>query len=330
MKFLIAGFGSIGRRHFYNLKALGEKDILFYRSGQSQLPTEDLAGYPVEHDLDAALAHRPDAVIVANPTAFHLDVAIPAAQSGCHLLLEKPISHNLDRVEELDTAVNNSGCRVLVGFQFRFHPGLQKIVEILSSGELGRPYSARAHWGEYLPEWHPWENYRRGYSARTDLGGGVLLTLCHPFDYLRWLLGEINEVWAFTSRSGELKIEVEDQAEVGLEFDGGTMASVHLDYLQRPAAHWLEILCMSGALHWDAGSHVLRVLRGKDGSELEIPAPVAFDRNDLFLAEMRHFIDVVSGRAEPQCTLEDGHRALEIALAAYRSSAEGEKVELAR
>jgi len=87
---------------------------------------------------------------------------------------------------------------------------------------------------------------------------------------------------------------------------------------------------MSGALHWDAGSHVLRVLRGKDGSELEIPAPVAFDRNDLFLAEMRHFIDVVSGRAEPQCTLEDGHRALEIALAAYRSSAEGEKVKLAR
>ena len=329
MKFLIAGFGSIGRRHFHNLKVLGEKDILFYRSGQSQLPTEDLTGYAVEHDLDAALAHRPDAVIVATPTALHLDVAIPAAQSGCHLLLEKPISHNLDRLEELDFAVNNSGCRVLVGFQFRFDPGLQKIVEILASGKLGPPYSARAHWGEYLPEWHPWENYRHGYSARADLGGGVLLTLCHPFDYLRWLIGEIHEVWAFTSRSGQLEIEVEDQAEVGLKFDGGILASVHLDYLQRPTAHWLKILCMNGELHWDAGSHILRVLRGKGSSEQEIPAPVAFERNDLFLAEMRHFVDIVAGRAEPQCDLEDGHRALEVTLAAHRSSAKGEKIKLA-
>ena len=144
MRFLIAGFGSIGRRHFRNLRALGERDLLFYRTGLSQLSNEELVGVPVETDLEAALAHKPDAVIVANPTALHLDVAIPAAQAGCHLLLEKPLSHNLERVIELEKAVKTRGSRVLMGFQYRFHPGLQKASELIAQGELGRPLSARA------------------------------------------------------------------------------------------------------------------------------------------------------------------------------------------
>lgn len=328
MKFLIAGFGSIGRRHFRNLKALGEKDILFYRSGQGQLEDQELASHAVERDLQTALAHKPEAVIVANPTALHLDVAIPAAQAGCHILLEKPISNSLGRVDELAAAARKSGSRILVGFQYRFHPGLQKMAELLHSGELGVPLSARAHWGEYLPDWHPNEDYRKGYSARADLGGGVVLTLSHPFDYLRWLLGEVYEVWGDVKRSGQLEIDVEDEAEIGLQFAGGTLASVHLDYLQRPPAHWLEIVCSAGLLHWDAGSGQLNVQRSRDGSQQEFPPPAGFERNELFLAQMRHFIDVVKGGAAPHCTLEDGRRALEIALAVHRSAEKGQRIQL--
>ena len=79
MKILIAGFGSIGRRHFRNLLALGERDILFYRTGRSTLNDGELGGFIVETDLQAALAHQPQAVVIANPTALHLPVAIPAA-----------------------------------------------------------------------------------------------------------------------------------------------------------------------------------------------------------------------------------------------------------
>lgn len=328
MKFLITGFGSIGRRHLRNLKSLGEKDILFYRTGFSQLEDAELAGLTVETNLGAALAHKPDAVIVANPTALHLGVAIPAAQAGCHLLLEKPLSHSLERVDQLEAAVQASGSRVLVGFQYRFHPGLQKAVELLASGELGKPFSARAHWGEYLPGWHPWEDYRKGYSARGELGGGVVLTLSHPFDYLRRLLGEVDSVWASTAHSGELDIEVEDQAEIGLAFAYGPLGSVHLDYLQRPGTHWLEVQCANGAFHLDFVSGLLKVSRSSGGGEQEFPVPAGFERNELFLAQMRHFIEVVNGRADPLCTLADGRRALELALATHTSAAEGRRVDL--
>ncbi|MEX2144540.1 MAG: Gfo/Idh/MocA family oxidoreductase [Anaerolineales bacterium] len=326
MKILISGFGSIGRRHFRNLKSLGERDILFHRTGFSQLPNEELAGLTVENDLAAALGRKPDAVIVANPTALHLDVAIPAANAGCALFLEKPISHNIDRVAELERAARASGSRLLVGFQYRFHPGLQKAYEFIASGELGKPLSARAHWGEFLPSWHPWEDYRRGYSARSDLGGGVVLTLCHPFDYLRMLLGDVASVWASTAHSGELDIDVEDQAEIGLEFESGALGSIHLDYLQKPGSHWLEVTCAHGALRLDFSSNLLKITRSSSSGEQEFPAPVGFERNDLFLAQMRHFIEVAKGETQPKCTLTDGRKALELALAVHASAVEGHKV----
>ena len=98
MKIMIAGLGSIGRRHLRNLLALGETDLLLYRTRQSTLPDDEFSTIPVETDLEAALAQNPQAVIISNPTALHLDVAIPSAQHGCHLLIEKPVSHTTARV----------------------------------------------------------------------------------------------------------------------------------------------------------------------------------------------------------------------------------------
>jgi predicted dehydrogenase len=313
MKFLIAGFGSIGRRHLRNLLALGERDILLYRTHRSTLPDGEFAGFPVETNLDTALAGGVDAVIIANPTSLHLKVAVPAAQAGCHLLIEKPLSHSLKGIQRLLQAVKASGSRVLVGYQFRFHPGLQRIAQLLQEGAIGRPVSVRAHWGEYLPDWHPWEDYRQAYAARQDLGGGVVLTLSHPIDYLRWLLGDIRQVWALTARSGELDLQgVEDIAEIGLKFQNGCLGSIHLDYLQRPPTHQLEIIGSQGTLRWDNASGEASLYMAETGAWEHFPVPVGFERNHLFLAEMRHFLDVARGASQPLCTLEDGIAALRI------------------
>lgn len=336
MKFLIAGLGSIGRRHLRNLLALGERDILLYRTYRSSLPDDDLAAFPVEKDLEAALAQRPQAVIVSNPTALHLDVAIPAAQAGCHLLLEKPISHSLDRVKELFTTIQSQQVQVLVGYQFRFHPGLQKVKQILVEGRVGKPLSFRAEFSEYLPGMHPWEDYRTSYSALHSLGGGVILTLCHPLDYLRWLLGEVKTVWAYVRQLSELSLDVEDTAEIGMEFENGAIGSVHLDYNRRPPAHHLEIVGTLGTLRWDNADGTVSIYRvdhtpsesKRDSQWEKFSPPVGFERNDMFLDEMRHFVSIVRENSEPQCTLNDGHQALRLVLAAHHSSREGVLVSM--
>jgi predicted dehydrogenase len=290
VKFVIAGLGSIGRRHLRNLVASGQRDEHLLRSGRSTLPNDELDGFPTVKDLHSALDWRPDAVIVSNPTALHLDVAIPAAEAGCQLLIEKPLSDSMARVEVLQRAVEASGCRVLVGFQFRFHPTLKKVKSLIEGGSLGRVASIQAHWGEYLPEWHPWEDYRESYAARRDLGGGALLTLCHPFDYLRWIFGEVAEAGGVAERG--LGLEVEAVVDAALRFRSGVQASIHLDYLETPPAHYLEVVGGDGRLRWDGRSGALDLSGSREAETQHLTVPDGFGRNDMFLAEMKHFMDV--------------------------------------
>jgi len=340
MKILIAGLGSIGRRHFRNLVALGEKDLVLLRTHKATLPDDELAGYPVETDLAEALKkHQPRAVVVSNPTALHMDVAIPAAQAGCAILLEKPISNDLARVDELRQAAAQSGSKILVGFQFRYHPTLNKARELIAAGAIGRALTVHAHWGEYLPNWHPWEDYRQSYAARADLGGGVIVTLTHPLDYLRYLLGEVQELWSFNGHISPLEMDVEDVAEIGLKFVSGVIGGVHMNYVQRPPVHRLEIVGAGGTLRWDNADGLLTMLQTPDAfgswssqpsptvSE-QYPLPDGFERNQLFVAQMRHFLVVASGESDPLCSLEDGVRALEMARAAYQSQETGHKIQL--
>ncbi|NSW51321.1 MAG: Gfo/Idh/MocA family oxidoreductase [Anaerolineae bacterium] len=306
MKFLIAGFGSIGRRHFRNLAALGENDIVLLRTHRSTLDDDEIHGVPAESTIEAALKHWPDAVIIANPTANHLAVAIPAAQAGCHILVEKPVSDTLDGIDDLRSALAHHQRQLLVGFQFRYHPGLRRVKELLDRNVIGRPLLARAHWGEYLPDWHPWEDYRGSYAARKDLGGGVVRTLSHPLDYLRWLMGDVEQVKAITGNFSDLELsDVEDMGEIQLRFLNGAFGSLNVNYFQRPARHDLEIVGTKGTIRWDNADGACRWWTDNAGWQVH-PLPTGFDRNDLFLAEMQHFIAIIRGEVIPLCGLEDG------------------------
>lgn len=331
MRFLICGLGAVGRRHLRNLAALGQEDVVLYRTGRATLENEELKDYPVEHDIVRALERwNPEVTIISNPTSMHMNIALAASKAGSHLFIEKPISHSIEGIHELQEIIIENELHAYVGFQFRFHPGFLYVKRLLEHQEIGEVLSAHVIWGEYLPNWHPWEDYRKSYSARKDLGGGVVLTLCHPFDYLRWLLGEVTEVTAETGQSDLLDLEVEDSADVTLRFEAGYRATVHLDYLQRPTIHQLRIVGSDGILLWDHADGSVRWWSA-DSSELPtFTVPKGFERNQLFMDEIEHFLQVISGEAESRCSLEDGIKALEIALAVHQSAEHGKRIYLNR
>ena len=154
----------------------------------------------------------------------------------------------------------------------------------------------------------------------------MILTLCHPLDYLRMLLGDVESLWAFTARRGGLDLPVEDTAEIGLRFASGAIGSVHLDYLQQPATHTLEIVGSAGTLRWNNADGALSIYRpgaarlaGRDAARKASSATGC--------SWMRCAIScpLARGEAAPACTLEDGIRALKIALRARESAADGQR-----
>jgi len=318
---LLVGFGSIGRRHLTNLHELGITDWAVVHTGRGTLPFEPPAPVRTYPDLAAALAtESPAFAVVANPTALHLTTARACAERGCDVLLEKPVSHSTDGLDDLAATVTRVGVEVLVGFQFRYHPALHAVAGLLADGTLGAPCAASVVWAEHLPDWHPWEDWRTGYAARPELGGGVHHTICHPFDYLRMLFGEVVSVSAHLSDRHPLGLEVPEAVDVRLGF-ADVDATVHLDYWSRPQTHRLEVTGTLGSVIWDYVAGTLAVRTATDTDWRVRPVPGVAERNDLFVTQSRHFLEVVARDAPPRCALADGVAAVRIADAIERSSA---------
>ncbi len=312
MKFLIAGLGSIGRRHLQNLLALGQHDIILYRTGKGTLSDLDQE-FPVYHDLSAAMEVNPDAVLISNPTALHMPVAETAARAGAHIFLEKPISHTFDSLQKFESAMQTSTSQVFVAYQFRFNFGIREIKRLLDQGMLGKPLSFISRWGEYLPDWHPWEDYRLSYAAHTEMGGGVVLTLSHPIDYLHWFFGDVAQLTAKTGNRSDLDLACEDYADAHLVFHSGVEGELHLDYDSKPKVHDLHIVCEKGGIFWDYDSSDVQITHSDSHTELSSP-PACYTRNDMYIEELKHFIAVCQGAEKPLCNYHDGKQVLNIAL----------------
>ena len=330
MKGLIVGLGSIGRRHARNWAALGLGPLAVCR--QLGRPQPEALGVEAREytSLQRALdTERPDVVLVTNPTSLHVETACQALRAGAHVLVEKPLGDALSGVAELLHTASASNRHVMVGYNLRFHPGLQRLKALADRQAIGRIVSARAEYGEYLPDWHPWEDYRASYSGRRDLGGGAVLTLSHALDAVCWLLGAPRRLTAMAAHASSLEIDTEDVADIVLQFKHCQTATVHVDYLRRPPRHALELVGEGGVLRWDnEANRILQYVPSTRQWRVEEGDP-RFERNDMYLAELRHFVACVRGELERP--LVDGQQAaavLAIVLAALRASTDGRSVDL--
>ena len=339
------GLGAIGQRHLRNLREIvgDDLEVIAWRTRRlnrvltPQMQVEQNAdlesrfNISVFTELADALAQKPDIAVMANPTHAHVPAAIEAARAGCHLFLEKPLSHNLDGIAELQEIVREKNLVAFVGYQLRFHPCYKLVRELLQGSAIGNLLAARIAFGEYLPAWHPYEDYRESYAARRELGGGVVLTQIHDLDIALWLFGMPRRVFALGGHFSDLELDVEDTVSMLLECEyphqeysqseqTRRALPVHIqqDYLQKPGTRSLEIIGDAGKIALDYTLSQVEVFRAVC-ERAEIHCFENFERNQIFTEEMQHFLDCVRTGAKPSVTIEDGAQSLQIALAALRS-----------
>ncbi|MCX6035429.1 MAG: Gfo/Idh/MocA family oxidoreductase [Chloroflexi bacterium] len=346
MKVLIIGLGGIGQRHLRNLQLLlgNEAEIIAHDlrpnppvlTDQLQIEQgsslEEKYNLRIFLDLEQALAQKPDVVFVCNPSSLHVPAAMRAAQEGCHIFIEKPLSNNLEQVDELISLVESRGLKAVIGYQMRFHPCLQRLHTLINEKKVGRILSVRAEIGEYMPGWHTYEDYRQMYASRQDLGGGVILSQIHELDYLYWLFGLPRSIYTLGGHLSSLEIDVEDTADTLMEcvMDGHPLpVTLHQDYLQRPLSRFCEVFGEDGKIRVDIRALKVDVFDGQ-GNQVEASSYEGFQRNQLFLDELKDFLECLQGKKTPLVDLRAGLQSLRMALAAKESLAKGQVVNLMR
>jgi predicted dehydrogenase len=323
-RFLIIGCGSIGKRHLGNLLAARYGDVIaFDVSADRAADVRSRFGVDAYSDLDRALNRGPQVALITAPTSLHVPLAQQAAERGCHLFIEKPLSHSRDGVETLLERVCRDDRITLVGCNLRFHPGLIIVKRLLEEGAVGRVVAARVEVGHYLPDWHPAEDYRQGYSARTDLGGGIILDAVHEIDYIRWLLGPIRSVACFAEKLSHLEIQTEDTAALLFRFMDGAIGEVHLDYVQRAYSRTCHIIGDAGTIRWDYTSGEVRTYTASSHAWSTVANPAGWQPNQMYVDELAHFARCLDGDERPALDVSDAARVLDVALAAKESSRAG-------
>lgn len=260
---LIVGLGSIGQRHLRLLRAaLPEAEIRVLRHSASSGPIKYADG--CLDQLEAAAEFSPQLAIIASPAPFHLRAALPLAEAGSHVLVEKPISDGIEGVTDLIALCAKRGQQLQVGYNLRFLNSLQVFRTEITQGSIGSVRAVRCEVGQYLPEWRERVDYRKTVSAKAALGGGVLLELSHELDMLRWVFGEVAWLSSWVGRQSELEIDVEDCVMLQMGFASGNVAQVAMDCIRHDTTRLCTAIGDAGSLRWDAVAG--RVARFDPGS----------------------------------------------------------------
>ena len=319
MKILIIGFGSIAKRHINNLIHNINCEIIVY-SRRKNIRFLDHKKIMVLNSLEKCLLEKPDVALITNETAFHIPMAIKMAKSGLDLFIEKPLSNSTNGIKTLQKIVKQKKLVTQMGCNLRFHKCIIKIRQLINQKKIGKVISIQSENGSYLPDWHPNEDYRKGYASDRQLGGGIILTMIHDIDYLYWIFGNPKSIFSVSGKFSDLDISAEDYCSSIIEFKNNIMAELHLDFFQRPEFRGCKIKGTKGVIYWNSDKNEIRLFKNRKKVWEVVLALKKFQRNEMYIDEIIHFLKCVKNRKQTINNLNEGIKTMKIALAMKKSS----------
>ena len=340
MKALFIGLGSIGQRHLRNLITLApkveisavrgknSKNFVFSKNNKILKNSNLVKKYNINEfsNLNQALKVDFDLVFITNPSSLHFVAAKQAIASGAYVFIEKPAVDNLrdlKKLEKLDMVYKG---KIFIGYQYRFHPVIKKSLTLIEKKMLGNLVSARFKNGEYLPDWHPYEDYRDSYASIKKLGGGSLLTQIHDLDYATLLLGKPSELYAVGGKNSSLEVNVEDSVQILMNVKKRKKSipvSISLNYVEKPPKRIFEIIGDQGKIFCDLNANIIEYYSHMNKNKKSIFSFSSLKRNDMFLDEMKAFLDFASGNKSAGISLKDSAMSLKIVFSSKKSMISG-------
>ncbi|KPA22597.1 Inositol 2-dehydrogenase/D-chiro-inositol 3-dehydrogenase [Shimia sp. SK013] len=272
MVIAVIGAGSIGRRHFANLEALGEKAELIGWRGFDQVAFE------ARDDIEA--------VVIATSTPIRLSLIEMCADKGWPFYAEKPLAWRVAQAEAIHDAGQAVADRSMVGFMMRYHPAVRD----LAARDLSQVYGFHFEIGHDVRQWRENWSFAGSYAAEPE-GGGVLMDLSHEIDLALAVLPGLH-LQAVDSVGHTNFPEVDFATRLHLASPSGAVGSVAMDYVSPVSLRRAGLRGRDEVIDLDFLKPEMRVESGADTKV----TPYVFDRNDMFVEIMRDFVALVRGQ----------------------------------
>jgi predicted dehydrogenase len=330
MKFLVSGLGSMGKRRIRNLQYLQAGEIIGYDPRADRRQEADIRyGIQTFGDFEQAMSTDPGVLIVSTPPDLHMHYARLAAQHHKHFFIEASVTD--DGMDELRALCENTDLVAAPSCTMRFHPSVRVIKDVIGSGSIGPILTFTNHSGQYLPDWHPWEDYRSFYVARRETGACREIV---PFElvWLTWVLGGVQTVSCLQGKLSTLDVDIDDVYQLLLRFTQGTLGHLLVDVISRVPYRTCRFISERGVIEWLWSDKRVRVFRADTGKWDDYPEPQAIPAEgyiaaeNMYIEEMRCFVRAVRGEAEYPYSLAEDQNILGLLYAAERSS--GEPVDI--
>lgn len=313
LKLLLAGCGSIGKRHARILSFLGVEEIYIFDPNfqNTEELIEELPHLKKVDNYEAGLA-LVDAVFVMTPTRLHVPMAIQAIEADCHVFIEKPISLTMEGIDELANLAKIKNKKVMIGLCTRYHEGIRKAKDIFESGRIGRLVSIRSLVGEHFPAVHP--EYKSMYYAKYS----GAFELMHDLDLALWFANQpVKQVFSVYGSFSDIDIEAPDTVEFLLRFEDRCTATVHLDFFQIPRRRNMELIGSQGVLIIDFTSWEEYTISIYDSTKEDWEHRTGkTKRNDMFIDEDLDFLQSIVNDTAISCDIIEGCKSLRVIEAA--------------
>jgi predicted dehydrogenase len=332
MRVLVVGLGSMGRRRLRNITHLGGHELAGFDVEKDRRTTvEREFAVPTFASFEEALGWAPRALVISTPPDLHTPYALSAVEHGLHFFTEASVVPG--ETSALIAAVDGTDLVAAPSCTLRFHPGIQTMRRLIQEGAIGRPLIATHHVGQYLPDWHPWEDYRSYYVARRETGAAREIV---PFElnWMSYLFGATETVIGFRGKLSDLEVDIDDTYAGVVSFASGLRATLVVEVISRPAIRRARIVGELGTLEWDFAERTVRSWTAAEDtwSEHPDPPPVegpggAWVAENMYIEEMRGYLAAVEG--EPDAfpfSLRDDAHLLQTLAAFERSSDEGRRL----
>ena len=330
----VIGAGLVGRRHAELVAAHnGSLLVGICDVDRGRRPIAEELNVPFYQDVEELLEREtPQGAIISTPNGDHASVAEVCARRSVHVLIEKPIADAMDAAYRIIKAADDTGIQVLVGHHRRHSPYIREARSIVRGGALGRLVAVSMFWALLKPS----DYFEVDWRRRRPGGGPTLINLIHELDSLRFICGEIRQVYAQSS-SEVRKLEVEDSLAISLSFENGAVGSVlgsdtapspwsyeatthenpHYFPMDANCYHFFGTL---GALAFPR----MELWRYADEDKTGWHHPMKKSRRivdaaDPLTTQIEHFCRVIKGEERPIVDGRDGARSLSVVLAVLES-----------